>query len=128
MPDKKIDVSLLAQAVDNTFGRSSTPKTASYSVKITFSGPDMLVVSYVAVVNFGNEREMIMMKRQYADEAKSVIKEYLKHVKSTYKELSGESVTLTVKDCVDSLEVISMNSFNPKRTCYFRSKCLVEVS
>lgn len=128
MSEKKIDVSALGQSIDSTFGRSSTPKTASYSVKITLAGPDALKVMYSAVVNFGTEREMIMMKRRYAEEARSIVSQVLKHVKSTYKELTGDSISMSESDPVDSLEVVSFNVHNPKRTCVYRSKTMVEVS
>ena len=59
MADSKIDFNALGQAIDTTWGRSSTPKTASYSVKLSLLGPDRLLVSYAAVVNFGTERQMI---------------------------------------------------------------------
>lgn len=127
MAEKKLDYNALAQAVDTTFGRSSTPKTSSYSVKVNVVGPEMLNVSFAAVVNFGNEREMILMKRQYADEARSIVREVLKRVKETYKELTGSSLKITERDPVDSLEIINFNVHNPKRTAYYRSKCLVEV-
>lgn len=127
MVEKKIDMSALGQAIDSTFGRSSTPKTASYSVKMTIVGPNLMNVSYGAICNFGNEREMIHMKRNYAEEARSIVKLVLKHVKDSYKELTGDSISLTEREPVDSVEILGMNSYNPKRTCLYRSKCLVEI-
>jgi hypothetical protein len=50
----KLDISALGQAMDTTWGRSSTPKTASYSVKFSLQG-NILVASYAAIVNFGTE-------------------------------------------------------------------------
>ena len=77
MPNSKIDINALGQAFDTTFGRSSTPKTSSYSVKASFVGENLLSISYAAVVNFGNEREMIELKRRYEDEARKIIDLYL---------------------------------------------------
>jgi hypothetical protein len=122
-----LDYSAIGTAIDTTFGRSSTPRTASYSVKVTLAGPELLRVSYAAIVNFGNEREMIMMKRTYADESRKIIKQVLAQIKKTYKELTGKTIKLTEKNHTDSLEILSFNVINPKRTSAFRCKCEVEI-
>ena len=121
-----IDYSALGQAIDSTWGRSSTPKTASYSVKFTLQGASM-VASYQAIVNFGTEREMIDMKRLYESESNSVINESIKSVKSIYKELSGKSLKVKEINSVDSLEIIGFAVHNPRRTAYFRKKTVFEI-
>ena len=129
MADGKIDFNALGQAIDTTWGRSSTPKTASYSVKMSMLGPDRLLVSYAAVVNFGTERQMIDMKRAYSSEADSVVSEVIKRVKSIYKDLTGESLsTKSVKEGdVDSIEIINLNVHNARRTAYYRRKAVFEL-
>jgi len=129
MGDNKIDMNALGQAIDTSWGRSSTPKTASYSVKMSLLGPDRLLVSYVAIVNFGSQREMIEMKRAYASEAESVIGEVVKRIKATYKDLCGSTLSASlIKDSsVDSLEIIGLNVYNPKRTAYYRKKSTFEI-
>lgn len=129
MVDNKIDFNALGQAIDTSWGRSSTPKTASYSVKMSLIGSDRLQLSYAAIVNFGSERQMIEMKRAYVSESESVVNEVIKRVKSTYKELTGS--TLSVKPSkegpVDSLEIINLNIHNAKRTAYYRRKAIFEL-
>lgn len=125
---KKLDVSAIAQCIDTTWGRSSTPKTASQSVKMDMISPDMMRVRYVAVVNFGTEREMIEMKRRYESEAKSIVDAHLKHLRDSYKDLTGSTLTMKASDPVNSLEVVNFNVHNPKRTVWFRSTLLVELS
>lgn len=129
MVDNKIDFNALGQAIDTTWGRSSTPKIASYSVKMTLLGPDRLLISYAAIVNFGTERQMIEMKRAYASEADSVVVEVVKRVKSIYKDLTGTSLaTKAVNDAnVDSIEIIGLNSHNARRTAYYRRKAIFEL-
>lgn len=124
-----IDYNALGQAIDTTWGRSSTPKTASYSVKITFSGEDKLLVSYAAIVNFGTERQMIEMKRAYSSEADSVVSEVINKIKSIYKDLTGSSlsVKLLKESQTDSLEIINLNVHNAKRTAYYRRKTFFEI-
>lgn len=129
MADNKIDFNALGQAIDTSWGRSSTPKTASYSVKMTMQGTDRLLVSYAAVVNFGTERQMIEMKRSYASEADSVVAAAVKRVKATYKDLTGSALsTSAVKSAdVDSLEIINFNVHSAMRTAYFRRKAVFEL-
>lgn len=122
-----IDYNALGQALDTTWGRSSTPKTASYSVKLTMLGPDRLLASYAAVVNFGTERQMIDMKRRYSEESESVTAEVLKGIKANYKELCGESLSAKELDSTDSLEIINYNVSNPRRTAYYRRKTVFEI-
>lgn len=126
MADSKIDYNALAQAIDTTWGRSSTPKTSSYSVKFTMQG-DRLVASYQAVVNFGTEREMITMKRNYSEESKSIVNEVLKTVKAAYKDLAGSNLKVNDVSSVDSLEIIGFAVHNPKRTAYYRRKTVFEL-
>lgn len=123
----KIDYNCLAQATDTSWGRSSTPKTASYSVKVTLLGPDRLMTSYAAIVNFGTERQMIEMKRRYSDESESVISAVLKAVKGNYKQLAGATLTTKQVESVDSLEIIDMNVHTPKRTAYYRRRTVYEI-
>ncbi len=131
MADSKIDLAALGQALDSTWGRSSTPKTASYSVKLSFAGSagNQILASYAAIVNFGTERQMIEMKRAYAGEADSVLSGVIKKVKAIYKDLTGSSLTVKeVKDAQsDSIEITGFNCHNARRSAYFRRKVLFEV-
>ena len=125
-----IDFNALAQATDTSWGRSSTPKTASYSVKMTMHGPEHLQASFAMVVNFGTERQMIEVKRSSSEEAGSIINEVMKAVKASYKDLTGNTLKATeIKgSSTDSLEIINMNAHNSHRTAYYRRKVMFEVS
>jgi len=130
MADKEINYIALGQAIDSTWGRSSTPQTASYSVKVALAGSDRLKVSYAAIVNFATEKQMILLKRRYSSEADSVVAATIKRIKSLYKEISGESLTIKVvkESESDSVEVININIHNVNRTAYYRRTCFVELS
>lgn len=132
MVDSKIDFNALCQAIDSTWGRSSTPKTSSYSVKFTIGNADdhgRLNVSFAAVVNFGTERQMIEMKRAYAEEAGTIISEVVKAVKARYKDLVGSTLKLKFVEGSerDSVEIINYNVHNAKRTAYYRRKLSFDV-
>lgn len=125
--EKKIDYNALAQALDTTFGRSSTPFASSYSVKFQLLGERGLRASYCAIVNFGTERAMIDMKKRYGEESAAIISEVLKSIKKTYKELCGETLETKEVSTEDSLEVTNMSPYNPKRTAYFRRKTVFSL-
>jgi len=122
-----IDYNALGQALDTSWGRCSTPKTASYSVKFTLAG-DVLTASYQAIVNFASEKEMITMNRMYEEESSDVIQAVLKNVKAVYKDLSGSTLSTKEHSTSTSVEIIGFNVHNPKRTAYFRRKTAFEIA
>jgi hypothetical protein len=124
---KTLDINALGQAIDTTWGRSSTPKTASYSVKFSFLGESRLLASYKVITNFVSEGEMIKMKRQCSEESQDVIAEHVKSVKEIYKELTGDSIALKEESATESIEIIGFNVHNPKRTAYFRKKVIFNI-
>lgn len=125
---KTLDINALGQAIDTTWGRSSTPKTASYSVKFTLAGGNRMIASYQVITNFVSEKEMILMKRSCNEESDSVINAHVKSVKEIYKDLTGDTLTVKDEGSTDSLEIISFNVHNPKRTAYYRKKTVFELS
>lgn len=122
----KVDYIALGQAIDTTWGRSSTPRTSSYSVKFSLSG-NILTAKYVAIVNFGTEREMIMMKRAYSEESAAHVSKVVSVVKNTYKEICGKSLRLSEMFSDETVEIIGFGVHNPKRTAYFRKVTQYEV-
>jgi len=139
---KTINLNALGQAIDTTWGRSSTPKTASYSVKFTLLGGNRIMASYQVITNFVSEKEMILMKRSCAEESVKVIKGHVDSVKESYKgimqkmneidadDLTEGSKAITFKEVStsDSLEIIGFNVHNPKRTAYYRRKTIFEIA
>ena len=125
---KTIDINALGQAMDSTWGRSSTPKTASYSVKFTFAGQNRILASYKVIINFVSEKEMILMKRGCQEESQSVIDACVKSLKDSYKSLTGDNVTFKEQSSSDSLEIIGFNVHNPKRTAYYRKQVFFEIA
>lgn len=125
---KTIDINALGQAIDTTWGRSSTPKVASQSVKFSFQGSERLLASYVVITNFVSEREMITMKKNCLEESDEVIAAHVQSVKDVYKKLTGESLSLKEDSSTDSIEIISFNVHNPKRTAYYRRNVVFEIA
>jgi hypothetical protein len=125
---KEININALGQSIDTTWGRSSTPQTASYSVKFTLLGGNRMLASYQVITNFVSEKEMILMKRSCAEESIAVINSHLRAVKNTYKELCQQTLVTKEVSSSDSLEIIGFNVHNPKRTAYFRRKTIFELA
>lgn len=122
-----VDINALGQSIDSSWGRSSTPKTASYSVKMSMQD-DKLIVLFSEIVNFAREREMIMVKRACSEESIKLINEVLKVVKSNYKKLSGQTLSTAEVSTDESVDIVGMNVHNPKRTALYRRKTVFEVS
>jgi hypothetical protein len=125
---KALNINALGQAIDTTWGRSSTPQTASYSVKFTLLGGDRLLASYQVIANFVSEKEMILMKRNCSEESESVVAAHVKAIKDSYKALCGDTLTVKEVSATDSLEIIGFNVHNPKRTAYYRKKTIFEIA
>ena len=122
-----IDFNALGQAMDTTWGRASTPVTATHSVKFSLLGPDRLMASYAGLCKFVSEKEMIMTKREQIKESEAVIDACLAHVKTVYKDLSGLTLKTSELSSVDQLEIVNMNVHNPLRTAYYRRRVVFEL-
>jgi hypothetical protein len=123
-----IDYNALGQAMDTTWGRASTPVSATHSVKFTLLGPDRVMASYAGLCKFVTEKEMILTKRDQVQESEAVIDAFLKHVKTCYKDLSGLTLKTKELSSVDQLEIVNMNVHNPARTAYYRRRVVFEIS
>jgi len=128
MADKKIDYNALGQAIDTTWGRSSTPLMASSSVKMTLLGADRLQVTFRQIINFVAEKEMIKMRQACEEDSLKIIDSHLSLIKKVYKDLCGDTISLKEADTTDSLEIIGFNVHNPKRTAYYLRRMTVEIT
>lgn len=121
------EIRALGQAIDTTWGRSSTPQTASYSVKFTLHG-NILKAVYGTIVNFATERDMYLMKNRCSEASLESIKKELDVVKEKYSKICGKRLSVKEVASSDSLEVIGFNVHNPKRTSYYRRCTEFEVA
>ena len=128
-----LDFDALGNALNTTWGKSSTGSISTSSIKTKLHG-NHLTIYYVTIVNMTSDREAQVMKDNYTKSADSEIEQYLKKVKSEYKENLTEgskySKTLKTKEIArdSSIEIISMNSFNGRRTAYFRRQVKFELT
>jgi hypothetical protein len=123
-----INLSALGEAIDTSWGRSSTPIVNGFSVKMSLVGQNSLSLTYQTVINFASEREMLTVKLFETEQASGNIKAVLDRVKKNYKEKSGSKLSLKEASSSDSLEIIGMNVHNPKRRALYRRKCIFEIA
>ena len=133
--EKSVDWNALGQVIDTSFGRSSTTKSASYSVKVQMLTDEQMLVSYMAIVNFGAENEKLQMRRRFEDESKDIINDALKRIKKEYsenvdKDVDGNKTSITFKEIGTDvgIEIISAAGHSsPRKTAYFRRKSIFSV-
>jgi len=124
----EIDFNALGQAMDTTWGRTSTPQVATQSVKFVLLNADTVEVRYVTIVNLVHDKELTELKKRYTDESTSVIDKAVSKVKETYKEQAEKSIKFKQIEETHSFEYINLNIHNSKRTAYFRRSVFFKVS
>lgn len=119
----------LSKLIDNSFGRSSTVKSGTQSVKLKMVDDTMMTATYLMIVNFGSENVMREMMRRYTSQGLSMIEAALAEVQDQYKEETGSKVVLKpdLNSTRDSVEFLSYSMYNPRRTAYFRLECVINV-
>jgi len=123
-----IDYNALGQILDNTWGKTSTPKTASYAVNFSYAG-NMLSATFNCIMNFSTHGDAIMVKKITANDADELVKRYIKSLKERYKELTGQALTLKEIDSADSVEMIGGGYHHTaKRTAYYRKTFKFDMS
>jgi len=128
------EVNCLGQAIERTWGQSSyngKPQPGGsalpYSVTANLEG-NIMTVKCVIVINLLQGHDMREQVKRYDNELKNLCNEFLKSSKSEFKDLSGRALKSKQINEDDSLEMISMSAYSPKRTAYYRKNFLFEVS
>ncbi len=119
----------LASICDNTFGKPNAMRASTESVMIKVADDTSAKATFIMVVNFGSENHMHQMMPRFKNEATSIIKASLKKVKEEYEEATDEKITLVMNldTLQDSVEFLSYQVYNPKKTAYYRLSCLIDV-
>ena len=128
------EVNCLGQAIERSWGKSSydgSPRPGGnnlpYSATAALEG-NVMTIKCVVVINLLQNADMRDQVKRYDNELKNLCNEFLKSSKAEFKELAGRSLKTKQLDENDSIEMISMSAFSPKRTAYYRKNFLFEVS
>jgi len=120
-------VNILGQILDTTFGKSSTSKSPTFSIKTTMAG-DKVHVMYTTIVNLVTDKVMRDQVREEERVSEKLIGDFMDEVKKEFKRVAGSSLKLKKGDSTDEIELISMSSYSPKRTAYYRRRAVYTVS
>jgi hypothetical protein len=120
-------VNILGQILDTTFGKSSTTKSSTFSIKTTMSS-DRINVTYTTIVNLVADRVMRDQVKEEERVSEKLINDFITEVKKEYKRVAGSTLKLKKGDSTDEIELISMSPYNPKRTAYYRRRAVFTVN
>tara|TARA_B100000214_G_C23972994_1_gene631173 strand:- start:2741 stop:3145 length:405 start_codon:yes stop_codon:yes gene_type:complete len=122
------EVNCLGQALETTWGRSSQSKGAqTHSTTGTLEG-NTLIIKCVTVITIMQDQDTRSQVKKYDNELKQMCKQYLKDVKSEFKELAGRALKAKQDREDDSIEIVSMCPYSAKRTAYYRKNFYLIVS
>jgi len=123
-----LEINMLGQILDTTFGRTSTAESATASIKTNLLG-DILDVRYACIAHFGCEQAMSQQKQQYDDESVKLTDDYMASVKKQFKQAAGRALKVKQLSTDDEIEIISSQPhISPKRVAYYRRVSRFEIS
>lgn len=117
----------LGSILNTDWGKSSS-RTGLFSIKGTFIGEDKFKLVYTTIINLVSDREIDSVRKKYAEESDQIVHDAVANIKKEFKEVTGKSLKVKEKDSQVTLEIISSNIYNRKRTAYLRRFVVFEVS
>lgn len=125
--EKNIDYQALGQIIDTTWGRSSTPATSTFSVKINVLNANTLRIDYHTVFNFANDKEMLTVKLRIEEEAKRVTKGVVASTKKTYKRLTGSTLRFEEISSGGMFELVGFGKPSSRKTAHYKFTTTFEI-
>lgn len=115
------EINCLGQLTNSTWGYPGglNKNMPTAGIKVSLQG-DVMTCTFTTIVNLMSDRNLRDQCKRFEEESVEIIKEYLKQLKSEFKKESGRSLSTKEIDTSDSIEVITVSSFTPKRTAYYR--------
>lgn len=111
---------VIGQIINDTWGESSTPKSASSALNVKLSGENTMTFKYTTIVTFATEKSLHDQRKALDLESAEVINKRSADIKKLYKEETGDTLSLTEVSSDDSLEIIYFNQYTPLRRAYYR--------
>jgi len=113
------ETNCIGQILNDTFGKSSTVKSPTMSIKGSLAG-EVLTLKYTTVVHLASERNLRDQVKVFEEESVKLIKEYIKNIKKEFKNDVSRSLKLKELDTDDSVEMITTSPYTPRKVAYYR--------
>ena len=122
------EINYLGQITNHTWGYhgglNKNVPTAGINVSLQ---DNKMVCTYTTIVNLVSDRNLRDQSQRCEEESVAIIKQYLKELKSEFKNLAGRALKAKEVNSTDSIEIISASPYTPKRTAYYRRFTTFEV-
>lgn len=126
--DTGVDLDALGQAMNTSWGNSSTRVAATFSVKAKLARDNMVQVDYLSTLTYAEGTPMYAVMKKYDAESESAINGTLKQIKEDYRNIAGKSLKMKrVGDPTSSIEPVSMSAYSPIRRGYYRRRVMYEL-
>ena len=112
------EVNILGNLINSTYGKASSA-AGDYSIKCDLAG-DSMILKYTTIVYFASERSLRDQVARSSEEAQSRLDEYLKSIKSDFKEIAGRALKTDDIASGDNVELIQSTSNSPRKVAYYR--------
>jgi hypothetical protein len=121
------EVNVLGNILNTTWGRSSTTKVPTVSIKSALSG-EVLTLTYTTIITLATDRNLRDQASRHEEDSVKLLSDYIKNCKKDFKD--GCSRALKVKEIQtrDTIEIISTSPFTLKRPAYYRRITSYRVS
>ncbi len=115
------EINCLGQLTNSTWGYAGglNRNMPTAGIKVSLQG-DTMTCTFTTIVNLMSDKNLRDQCKRFEEESVGIIKEYMKQLKSEFKKESGRSLSAKETNTSDSIEVITVSSFTPKRTAYYR--------
>ncbi len=117
----------IGQIINDTWGKTSTPKSASSSIQAKLTSATTLALTYTTIVTFASESSLHEQRRELDRESDEIINTRSKEIKKLFKEMTGGALKLSEVSSDDSLEMIYFNQYTPLRRAYYRRRAVFEI-
>jgi hypothetical protein len=139
---------ILANAVQNSFGKSSLAKYSSHYVKAEVVSDEHVKFMCNTTITFEHENMFIEMRKGHIEECIGLISQFAQKIEKEYARLVAEKASLlepkvepyekaapkTIKlkimsqSVQDHKEILSYSIYNPKKTALFKVQLLAKIS
>ena len=122
------EINHLSQICNDTWGYPGglNSKVPTSSLKMSLQDNKM-TITYTTIVHLASDRNLRDQCKRFEEESISLIKQYVKNIKSEFKKVAERSIKSKEFSTNDSIEIISTDPRSPRRTAYYRRFTTYEV-